>query len=66
MSDVQLDRIAPLHLDVEVLEAGLSVIVDSPKDRGTLDLIVRRPAIDGREILDEAELSLTEGVVGDT
>ncbi len=34
MSDVQLDRIAPSHLDVEVLEAGLPFIADSPKDRG--------------------------------
>jgi len=65
MTDVQLDRIAPVHLDVAALEAGLAEILDSPKDHGTLELIVRRPVIDGREILAEAELSLTEGVVGD-
>ena len=66
MTDVQLDRIAPVHLDAEALEAGLPEILDSPKDRGTLELIVRRPVIDGREILAEGELSLTEGLVGDT
>ena len=27
---------------------------------------MRRPAVDGREVLDEVELSLSEGVVGDT
>ncbi len=66
MTDVQLGRIAPVHLGIEALEAGLAEILDSPKDHGTLDLIVRRPVVDGREILAEAELSLTEGVVGDT
>lgn len=66
MTDVQLDRIAPVHLAVEALEAGLPEILESPKDRGTLDLIVRRPVVDGREILAEAELSLTEGVAGDS
>ena len=66
MTDVQLDRIAPVHLDLESLEAGLADVQDSPKDNGELDLIVRRPAIDEREILEVAQLSLTEGVVGDT
>ena len=66
MTDVQIDRIAPVHLDVEALEAGLADIQDSPKDHGTLDLVVRRPGVDEREILDVAELSLDEGVVGDT
>jgi hypothetical protein len=63
---VQLDRIAPVHLDIDALEAGLTHIQESPKDQGTLDLVVRRPAVDEREILDVAELSLDEGVVGDT
>ncbi len=66
MTDVQLDRIAPVHLDIDALEAGLTHIQESPKDHGTLDLVVRRPAVDEREILDVAELSLDEGVVGDT
>ena len=66
MTDVQIDRIAPVQLDSAALEAGLAEIQDSPKDHGTLDLVVRRPAVDGREILDVAELSLDEGVVGDT
>jgi len=66
MTDVQLDRIAPVHLDIAALEAGLAHIQESPKDRGTLDLVVRRPATDAREIVDVADLSLDEGVVGDT
>ncbi len=66
MSDVQLARIAPVHLDLAALEAGLPHIQESPTDNGLLALVVRRPAIGEREILDVAELSLDEGVVGDS
>jgi MOSC domain-containing protein YiiM len=48
------------------LEAALDDIRRSPKDEGILDLIVRRPAADEREVLEEGELDLVEGLVGDT
>lgn len=54
-----------LHRTAAELEAGLDEIRRSPRGVGRLELIVRRPAIDERELLDAAELSLTEGVVGD-
>ncbi len=38
----------------------------SPADHGILELIVRRPAVDERELLDEGELDLDEGLVGDS
>jgi MOSC domain-containing protein YiiM len=38
----------------------------SPKDDGVLEMIVRRPRIDNREVLEEAELSLEMGLVGDS
>jgi hypothetical protein len=66
MTDVIVPAVAPVHLDTAALETGLDQIRSSPADRGTLDLIVRRPETDAREILDEAELSTSEGVVGDT
>jgi len=50
---------------MEELEAGLEEIRRSPKDEGRLDLIVRRPRVDEREVLTEAELNLSEGLVGD-
>lgn len=53
------------HLTAAELEAGLGGILLAPKDRGPLELIVRRPYVGGREVLDEGELSLTEGLVGD-
>ena len=54
------------HLTMEELEAGLDEIRQAPKDEGVLQLIVRRPQIDEREILDEAELHLQEGLIGDS
>jgi len=55
----------PKHLTMEELEAGLEAIRQSPKDEGLLELIVRRPQTDEREVLDEGELDLTEGLRGD-
>ena len=54
-----------LHLTKEQLEAGLDHIRQSPKDRGAVELIVRRPQTEGREVLVEAEFTTTNGLVGD-
>ena len=54
------------HLTTEDLESALDHIRDSPTDNGTVELIVRRPAMDEREVLEEAELDPAYGVVGDT
>jgi hypothetical protein len=54
------------HLEWDELDAGLPEIERSPAGRGTLELIVRRPAVGEREVVDEAELDLVEGLVGDT
>jgi hypothetical protein len=54
------------HLTREELEAALDEIRQSPRDQGMLELIVRRPQIDAREVLEEGELHLLEGLVGDS
>jgi len=54
------------HLTAAELEAGLEEIRRAPKEEGVLELIVRRPQVDEREILDEGTLSLEEGLVGDS
>ena len=54
------------HLTTAELEAAIHFIRESPTDTGTVELIVRRPAVDEREILAEAELDPAYGVVGDT
>lgn len=48
------------------LEAGLDIIRQTPKNAGTLTLIVRRPAVDVRETLDEGWLDPVCGLVGDS
>jgi MOSC domain-containing protein YiiM len=47
------------------LEAGLEEIRRSPKNDGVIEMIARRPRIGEREIVESAELSLTDGLVGD-
>lgn len=54
------------HLTAEELEAGLGEILLSPKDEGVLELIVRRPRVDEREVLEEGRLDAAEGLVGDS
>src|SRR5258708_10253658 len=65
MSSTNLELIAR-HLTTAELEAGLDEIRRAPRDEGTLELIVRRPAVDKREVLDVGELSLEAGLVGDS
>jgi hypothetical protein len=48
------------------LEAGLDDIRQSPSAAGILALIVRRPAINAREVVAEARLDEVEGLVGDS
>jgi len=54
------------HLKSEELLAGLDNIRRSPTDEGVLELIVRRQSINDREVLDQGELDLAQGLVGDS
>jgi hypothetical protein len=58
--------IATRHLTTSELEAGLDEIRSAPKDEGVLEMIVRRPQVGERELLQEAQLSQAEGLVGDS
>jgi MOSC domain-containing protein YiiM len=55
-----------MHRDWDELEAGLAHIKRSPAAEGVLELIVRRPAVDEREVLEVAELDVEQGLVGDS
>jgi hypothetical protein len=57
---------AATHLTTAQLEAALTSLSAAPKDLGRLDMIVRRPAVGEREVLEEGVLDLDEGLVGDT
>jgi hypothetical protein len=51
---------------MQELEAALDHLRDAPKDEGVLQLIVRRPQIDQREVIEEAELDPVLGLIGDS
>jgi hypothetical protein len=53
------------QLTMEELEAALDHLRQTPKDDGVLQLIVRRPQVDEREVLDEAQLDPVLGLIGD-
>lgn len=50
----------------EQLDAALPHLRESPRDRGTLELIAYRPAEGERVVVDVAALDLGVGLVGDT
>jgi hypothetical protein len=53
------------HPTTEQLDAGLDAVAASPSDGGTVEMIVRRPTIGEREVLDAADLIVGEGLAGD-
>jgi MOSC domain-containing protein YiiM len=54
------------NVPATALEQGLAHVRAAPTDAGRVELIVRRPAVDERELLEEARLDPAHGVVGDT
>ena len=53
------------QLTTRELESGLDHIRQAPKDHGILQLIVRRPRTEERQVLDEGQLDPARGLVGD-
>jgi MOSC domain-containing protein YiiM len=54
-----------MTVTTEQLGAGLDEVRAAPSDEGLVELIVVRPAVDEREVLDEGELDVEQGLVGD-
>ena len=54
------------NVELTRLEESLDHIRQAPADGGTVELIVRRPAVDERQVLTEARLDLRDGLEGDT
>ena len=50
---------------MQELEAALDHLRQAPKDDGVIQLIVRRPQVDQREVIEEAELDPVQGLLGD-
>jgi hypothetical protein len=55
----------PAFLTPDELEAGLDRVRAAPAEEGTLELIVRRPALGERELLERGELVKGFGLEGD-
>jgi MOSC domain-containing protein YiiM len=53
------------YVPAEMLQAGLDTIISSPKNVAVLDLIVRRTGVGLREVVSEARLDESGGLVGD-
>jgi MOSC domain-containing protein YiiM len=53
------------HLTTEELEAGLDDVRRAPKDGGELQMIVRRPTVEARELIQTGNLDTVDGLVGD-
>jgi hypothetical protein len=53
------------YLSLTELEAGLEHVRQAPQNGGVLVLMARRPMTDEREILEQAELDVSDGLVGD-
>lgn len=51
---------------IDPTDPALDTILAAPADDGVLELVVRRPAVDEREVLDEGLLDVVEGLVGDS
>jgi hypothetical protein len=47
------------------LETRLAELGDSPQDNGVIAMIVARPEIDERRVVEQAELHPVEGLIGD-
>jgi MOSC domain-containing protein YiiM len=54
------------HRTREELDAFVADVEAAPADLGTLELVVRRPAVGEREVLEVGELDPAVGLVGDT
>ncbi len=55
----------PEHRSMHDLQSGLDDVRAAPASTGTVELIVRRPAEEQREVLAKAELCSSRGLVGD-
>jgi len=54
-----------LHLSTAEIESKIATVLLSPKNEGALEMIVRRPEINSREVLQSGFLTIENGLAGD-
>ena len=57
---------AGAHRNWAELESGLAFIKESPRQAGVIELLVRRPAVAAREVIEEAQFDVRRGLLGDS
>lgn len=55
-----------MHRTTEELEGRLDEILAAPKDAGPIEMVVRRPRENQREVIESADLTTDGGLVGDS
>jgi hypothetical protein len=53
------------HLTAAQIEAGIAEVLASPKAEGTLKLIVQRPKVNARNVIEAGTLDVEQGLIGD-
>jgi MOSC domain-containing protein YiiM len=53
------------HLTAAQIEAGIAEVLASPKDKGVLRLIVQRPKVNARNVIEAGTLDIEQALVGD-
>ncbi|MEQ1604369.1 MAG: MOSC domain-containing protein [Pyrinomonadaceae bacterium] len=53
------------YMTTSEIEQGIRKVLASPKDNGRLELIVRRPKVNMREVIESGMLDVENGLVGD-
>ena len=53
------------HLTAAQIEAGIAEVLASPKDKGVLRLIVQRPKVNARNVVEAGTLDVEQGLIGD-
>lgn len=53
------------HLTTADIEAAIQTVLDSPKDNGRIEMVVRRPKVNKREVVDQGILDIENGLLGD-
>ncbi len=57
--------LSEIYAPLSELQAGIAALGASPSNHGTLEMIVCRPSIGERLVLEQAEMDLHEGLIGD-
>lgn len=58
-------KLFDIHLTTTEIEAAMEHVLASPKSGGKLELIVRRPKVNKREVVETGVLSIENGLIGD-